>query len=167
MRSAIRTVLAAVLAWCVGAAAAVTLGLVGVSLIGATTDRATPSKAPTTGQPVRPDQRADEAISSPTALASPTSPTSDQPSTQTSEQDRRISSPGGAVLARCGTAGASVVSVSPAPGYRAIGAGGGPAPQVIVSFQSGQDLVRVVVRCPSGMPSATINTTTNDDVGDD
>lgn len=169
MRTAIRAVLAAALAWCVGAAAAATLGLVGVSLIGATlTDRAAPLESPTAEQSARPDRRADEAISSPTALASPSSPASAKPSTPTSDKERLISSPGGTVLARCSAAGASLVSVTPAPGYRATRASGGPAPEATVTFQSGQGQVGVVVRCLSGVPHATIHRAgVTDDVGDD
>jgi hypothetical protein len=169
MRTAIRAVLAAVLAWCVGAAAAVILGVVGVSLIGATlTDRAAPSQGPTAEQSAQPDRRADEAISAPTAPASPSAPTSDQPSTQTSDQARLISSPGGTMLARCSAAGAYLVSVSPAPGYRATGVSDGPAREATVTFQSGQGQVEVVVRCLSGIPHATIHRAGgNDDVGDD
>jgi hypothetical protein len=170
MRTGIRAVLAAALAWCVGAAAAVTLGVVGVSLIGATlTDPAAPSQSPTAEQSsVPPDRRADEDISSPTALASPSAPTSDEPSTQTSDQERLISSPGGTMLARCSAAGASLVSVSPTPGYRVTGVSDGPAPEATVTFQSAQAHVEVVVRCLSGVPHATIHrTTANDDVGDD
>jgi hypothetical protein len=169
MRTGIRAVLAAALAWCVGAAAAVTLGVVGVSLIGATlTDPAAPSQSPTAEQSARPDRRADEAISSPTALASPSAPTSDKPSTPTSDQERLISSPGGTMLARCSAAGASLVSVSPAPGYRVTEVSDSPAPKATVTFQSGLGRVEVVVRCLSGVPRATIHrATANDDVGDD
>jgi hypothetical protein len=169
MRTAIRAVLAAVLAWCVGAAAAVTLGLVSISLIGATlTDRAVPSQSPTAEQSAQLDRRADEVISSPTAPASPSAPTSDMPSTQTSDQERLISSPGGTMLARCSAAGAYLVSVSPAPSYRATGVSDGPAPEATVTFQSGQGEVEVVVRCLSGVPHATIHRAGgNDDVGDD
>jgi hypothetical protein len=70
MRTAIRAVLAAVLAWCVGAAAAVTLGVVGVSLIGATViDRDATAQGPTAGGSAEPDRRADDAVSSPTCRA--------------------------------------------------------------------------------------------------
>jgi hypothetical protein len=169
MRTAIRAVLAAVLAWCVGAVAAVTLGVVGVSLIGATlTDRAAPSQGPTAEQSARTERRADDAVSSPTAPPSPTSPTTNKPSTQTSDQERLISSAGGTVRARCSAAGAYLVSVSPAPGYRATRVGNGPAPEATVTFQSGQGRVEVVVRCLSGVPHATIHRAGgNDDVGDD
>jgi hypothetical protein len=165
MRTAIRAVLAAALAWCVGAAAAVTLGVVGVSLIGATlTDTAAPSQSPTAEQSARPDGT----ISSPTALASPSSPASAQPSTPTSDKERLISSPGGTVLARCSAAGASLGSVTPAPGYRATRVSGGSAPEATVTFQSGQGQVEVVLRCLAGVPHATIHHAgVTDDVGDD
>ena len=168
MRAAIRTALAAVLAWCVGAAAAVVLGLVGVALIGATlADQTRPSQGPTAGESPGPDRQADDAISSPTAQASPTSPSSDKPSPTTSDRERFIASPGGTVLAQCSTADAYLVSVNPAPGYRVTRIDNGPAPEATVTFQSAQGQVEVVVRCLSGVPHATIHrTTVNDDVGD-
>lgn len=169
MRIAIRTVLATVLAWCVGAAAAVTLGLVGVSLIGATmADRAAPARGPTASGSAGPDRGADEAISSPTGQASPSSPSSDKPTTPTTDRERLITSPGGSVFARCSVDGAYLASVRPAQGYRAARVGDGPAPEVTVTFQSTQDQVEVVVRCLSGMPRAIVHRiTVNDDVGDD
>jgi pyruvate/2-oxoglutarate dehydrogenase complex dihydrolipoamide acyltransferase (E2) component len=169
MRAAMRTALAAVLAWCIGAAAAAVLGLVGVSLIGAAlADQAAPSQGPTAGESPAPDRQANDAISSPTAEASPTSPRSDKPSPTTSDQERLITSPGGTVLARCSGTDAYLVSLSPAPGYRVTRVDPGPAPETTLTFQSGQSQVELVVRCLSGVPHATIHrTTVIDDVGDD
>ena len=154
MRAAFRAVLAAALAWSVGAAAVVALGVVGISLIGATmSDRAAPSRGPTSGKPAGPDRQASGAISSPTTLG-PHSPTAAK---------RLIISPGGTVRARCSGEAASLASVSPAPGYRAIAVNGGPAPEATVTFQSGQDRVEVVVRCLSGVPRVTLHGAGEDD----
>ena len=72
------------------------------------------------------------------------------------------------MLARCSTAGASLFSVSAAPGYRVTGVSDGPTPEATVTFLSGQGRVEVVVRCLSGVPHATIHRAGgNDDVGDD
>ena len=168
MRTAIRAALAAVLAWCVGAAAAATLGLIGISFIGATlTDKAAPAQGPTVGGSSGPEGPTDDVVSSPTAQASPTSPTSDKPSPTTSDRERPIASAGGTVLARCSAAGAYLVSLTPAPGYRATRVDPGPATEATVTFESGQGQVEMVVRCLSGEPQATIHrTTVNDDVGD-
>jgi|SRR5262245_11230537 len=167
MRAAIRTLSAAVLAWGIGAVAAVVLGVVSVSLIGATLpDKAAPSQSPAQ-QSAGSDDEEDEAISSPTAEASPTSPTSDNPSPPTSDRERLVASPGGTVLARCSAAGAYLVSLRPAPGYRVTRVDPGPAPDATVTFESGQGQVDMVVQCLSGVPHATIHrTTVNDDVGD-
>jgi hypothetical protein len=152
MRGAIRTMLAAVLAWCIGAAAAVVLGVAGVSLIGAAVT----------------DRPSDDAISSPTAQASPTSPANDTSSPPAGDAERPIDSPAGTLLARCSAAGAYLVSLRPAAGYRAIRVDPGPAPEATVTFQSGQGQVEMVVRCLSGVPHAAIHrTTVNDDVADE
>ena|SRR5262245_30973761 len=151
MRAAMRTLFAAVLAWCIGAAAAVALGVAGVSLIGAAVT----------------DRPSDDAISSPTAQASPTSPANDKSSPPTGDTQRPIDSPAGTVLARCSAAGAYLVSLRPAAGYRATRVDPGPAPEATATFESGQGQVEMVVRCLSGVPQATIHrTTVNDDVGD-
>ena len=155
MRTAIRALLAGVLAWGVGAAAASTLLVLGLSFAreqlsdrtvspGAAANQATP-RVPAAGSP------------SPSAIVGTPTATPDT-------TERRIVSPGGTVLIRCAAAGARVVAADPAPGFRTAAVSPDPAPEVTVVFASVEDQVKVSARCESGVPRATISV---DEPGDD
>lgn len=155
MRTAIRALFAGLLAWGVGAAAASTLLVLGLSFVrDQLSDRTAspaagashaPPRVPATGHP-----SPSATVGSPAATPDPS--------------ERRIGSPGGAVLVRCSAAGADIVAADPAPGFRVATRTPDPAPEVTVVFVSGEDYVQVAARCESGVPRATI---TAGEVGDD
>ena len=147
MRTAIRALLAGFLAWGVGAAAASTLLVLGLSFVREQlSDRTAPRASTDQGTPHGP------AAGSPSPSATVGSPTATPDSTE-----RRIGSPGGTVLVRCTGAGAQVVATDPAPGFRTIAVSPDPAPEVTVRFGSVEDLVQVSMRCLSGVPRATVS----------
>lgn len=68
-----------------------------------------------------------------------------------------ITSDGGTVVARCTADNrVEVLSWSPAQGFRVDNAEHGPAREVEVEFESGDDEVEIRVRCSDGEPSAAI-----------
>jgi hypothetical protein len=162
---------ASVLAWIVGAVAAVGVGILALSLIG---DGFTAR----TVQPLTPDVVAREASAAPVDPApAPVTPSStpgdDDPpgkatplasaSSQRSAADKLLWSAGGSVIARCTGTQVYLVSWSPEPGYRAHDVVRGPAPQASVRFGADDLEVSVSVRCVRGTPVATVVQRTEDD----
>ena len=151
-----RPVAASVVAWSMGAATAVGVGLVALSSIGtgfadqplqplAGTSVSQPA-APTTAAPTHP------APSTTTGPPQPTVATAGNPVSA----DRTINSVGGTVIARCLSAGAYLVGWSPAPGYNTDDLRRGPAAFASVTFESLQHEVQVSVRCIGGIPQSTV-----------
>jgi hypothetical protein len=64
-----------------------------------------------------------------------------------------ITSAGGTVVARCTADGlVELLSWSPAQGFRVDNAERGPAREVKVEFESGDDDIEVKIRCVDGVP---------------
>lgn len=167
----VRRLVASVLAWIVGAVAAVGVGILALSLIG---DGFTAR----TVQPLTPDVVAREASAAPVDTApAPVTPSStpgdDDPpgratpsasaSDQWSTADKLLWSAGGSVIARCTGTQVYLVSWSPEPGYRARDVVRGPAPQGSVRFDSDDIGVSVSVQCVRGTPVATVTQRIDDD----
>ena len=178
--------LAGVAAWLLGAVAATGGSLLAVSLLGrgiiapapsqqlteAAVNRALASEAseaarssPTATPPaapsptpsprhakVRPAVRATPATAPPATAAPAPQPTSTV-----------LTSVGGTVVARCGTAGAYLVSWSPQQGYEAVGVIRGPAATAQAKFGNGQRVVVMKVSCTGAVPSATTSSHRIDD----
>jgi serine/threonine-protein kinase len=70
--------------------------------------------------------------------------------------DRTLSTVGGSVVARCVGSTASIVSATPLAGYTVGSLNRGPGTQAGVTFSALVTTVRVVVRCSSGVPTASI-----------
>jgi hypothetical protein len=171
----VRRLVASVLAWIVGAVAAVGVGILALSLIGE-------GFTARTVQPLTPDVVAREASAAPVdsapAPATPSStPGDDDPpgratplasaSSQRSTADKLLWSAGGSVIARCTGTQVYLVSWSPEPGYRARDVARGPAPEGSVQFDgddtAGEIEVWVSVRCVRGTPVATVTQRIDDD----
>jgi hypothetical protein len=157
---------ASVLAWIVGAVAAVGVGMLALSLIG---DGLTAR----TVQPLTPDVVARDPAPAPDPppgtpgdddppASAPPSP-SGSASGQRSGADKLLWSAGGSVIARCTGVQVYLVSWSPEPGYRAPAVVRGPAAQASVRFDADDVRVSVSVRCASGTPVATATRRGDDD----
>jgi len=137
-----------VIAWTLGAAVSVGVGLLALSLIGVglTNDSGdhltqpvgradlpgptVPSSQPTTGDPSAGPS------ASPMATA-----------TATVGQNRTIDTNGGTVVARCQPGGAYLVYWSPSPGFRAGVDNRGPAAEARLSFESSSREIKIRVTC--------------------
>lgn len=76
-----------------------------------------------------------------------------------------LSSPGGSVLADCGSTGAYLISWSPQQGYRADDVVRGPAATATVDFLAGPSGVRVAVTCAGSVPTEAVRSLGRDDDG--
>lgn len=148
----VRPVAASLAAWAVGAAAAVAVGMLALSLIGnplsdgpienlnATTVTQT-SADPPTASPVAPSS---------TSTSSAPASKSGSPTASGKSSDRTVNSRGGTVVARCTPGGAYLVGWSPAPGYRLDDIVRGPAPVARVTFGTRSTEVKITISCVSG-----------------
>jgi hypothetical protein len=147
-----RPLLAGLLAWVVGATAAIVVGLLALSLIDADL---TGSGDP----PIAADPFVDTVATGPpsSTTSGPTSGpapgASGGPATQ-----RRLNSAGGYVLAQCQGANAYLVFWSPAPGYRVRDVDRGPRDDARVRFESGEREVEMRITCAGGVPGAAVET---------
>jgi hypothetical protein len=119
-----------------------------------------PSSAPsaTRSPEARPAQGPPQAEVTPSARASRSRPASSPRARATATPASTVlSSPGGTAVAECRTAGAYLVSWSPAPGYEAGSVARGPAPTAQVTFNSAATAGSVVmlVSCSTGVPTAS------------
>jgi hypothetical protein len=78
-----------------------------------------------------------------------------------------LTSPGGTAVAECRTAGAYLVSWSPATGYEAGAVSRGPAATARVTFDSDANSVTMRVSCPAGAPTASSTVGGSGSGGDD
>jgi hypothetical protein len=166
-----------VLAWVLGAACAVAVGALALSLIGSSLgDRSRPPLA------TQADTQDDGQASDPPAAAPPSSPASsakESPagSPSASPSPRRSASPAphlspspapvpiqrdftfdvGSVTAQCTGDMAYLVSWSPAQGYRVDGVRRGPALTVHVELESLTTEAGITVRCVDGIPRASVS----------
>ncbi len=164
MSVSLRRVLASVLAWLVGAAAAVGVGLLALSWIGdglTTTTAAAlqpetvtrdPSAAPSSDQP---SPTVSGASPSPGGSVSPKPSRSAPVAAPTGAQpDRVVTSKGGSAVARCTNGLAYLVSWSPNPGYRVDDVLRGPAVEARVQFEAVGSEVLLRVKCLNGVPQS-------------
>ena len=173
-------IVAGVGAWLLGAGTATAGSLLAVSLLGqgiadspgqqlteaavnqalareasqTTTQTALPRVRPSPARPAR-------TLPAPTRSA-PAAPTpSAGPRTAVSPSQQAsggtvLMSQGGTILAECRSAGAYLVSWSPAPGYEADDVTRGPAATARVVFESVSYSVTMAVSCPSGTAGAPV-----------
>ena len=136
---------ASVIAWTLGAAVSVSVGLLALSLIGV---GLTNGSGDHLTQPVG---RADE----PVVTITPPPPSDDPSATPTAAPtataavgaSHTIDTAGGIVVARCEAGGAYLVSWSPSPGYRADNVDRGPKAEARVSFEGNGREINIRVTC--------------------
>ncbi len=152
--SAARRTIVALVAWAVGAALSVSIGLLALSKISDRLDSGAarqpvpwtapvPSRSPT-GTPWSPAPR------SATPAAAPVQ-RGDASPTHTPTADQVVSSTGGSAVVRCGSDGAYLVSWSPQPGYSIGPVSRGPETVAQVVFESAGGTIRLAVRCVGGV----------------
>ena len=101
---------------------------------------------------------ATQASEPPSDTAEPTSSPSPEPTTEDAAEPTVITTSAGTVVAQCSNDDlAEVVSWSPAQGFRVDNADRGPAREVEIEFESGDDDIEVKVRCVNGVPTDVAN----------
>jgi serine/threonine-protein kinase len=173
-------ILIVVVAWLLGAATATGGCLLAVSLLGdgfgvtgSTGQQLTSgdvnrllaaagresSSAPTATQsrsaharPVTRRPRAARPTPTPTPTSAPT------PAQSTTPVGTLLSSQGGTVVATCESAGAHLITWSPAQGYEVSWVDPGPAPVARVSFETNTTEVHMNISCQGGTPVASTST---------
>ncbi|HEX6872993.1 MAG TPA: hypothetical protein VF163_17995 [Micromonosporaceae bacterium] len=157
----VRPVIAGVVGWIAGAATSVVVGLLALSLIG---DDLTDGAS----QPWTADALAQaDAVSRPSAQPSPTagrpSPTGSPSAAAEKGVQRRLSSAGGDVVARCQPSGVYLLYWTPAQGFRAHDVVRGPAERAKITFEGSGREVKIEVTCADGVPEATVTDEHEDD----
>jgi hypothetical protein len=147
-----RPLVAGLAAWVVGAATAVGVGLISLTLIGGGVtegpfQQLTQSAVPVATQPSLP-------VPENSADATPTPGPS---------ADRTISTQGGSVVAECRDGQAYLVGWSPAPGYKASDIKRGPAATAKLEFEGHERKVKVSVVCSAGVILPTIEVESEED----
>jgi hypothetical protein len=134
-----------VIAWTLGAAVSIGVGLLALSLIGV--GLSTDSGDHLT-EPVGRAEAPPVAITTPPpASATPTPDASPTPPPATVGPNRTIDTAGGNVVARCEPGGAYLLYWSPSPGYRASADVRGPATEARLSFESTTREINIRVTC--------------------
>ena len=159
-------VLLAIGAWLLGASAAACGSLVAISLIGQSiADPATQQLAASSVNRALAARHGSDRSPGPTPRASATRPAATAPLTSSpgavAPAGTLLSSPGGSVVAMCGTAGAFLISWSPQPGYAAKDVARGPAATAGLLFETGNHGVSLIVTCTGSVPSASVTTVVN------
>jgi hypothetical protein len=147
---------ASVVAWLVGAVAAVGVGMLALSLIG---DGLTTH----TVQPLSADSVAREASAGTGAPGTPSAGPTVSPSASGTE--KVVSSAGGTAIVRCTGGAAYLVSWSPEQGYGAHDVARGPGPVASVTFESDNGKVYLTVRCTGDEPRPTVSQRSDDHGG--
>ena len=176
-------ILLGVLGWLAVAAAAVTIGILTVSLIGRgitygtsqplSSDAVTRAldQAGATGTPGAAAEATPRRTPEATPAASPTdTPRSAEPrrptATTSPGPDAKVASlwsEGGTVIARCQGSTAYLTSWSPHQGYVTDEAERGPDRKTSVQFESAAQDVKVIVTCVNGRPHEVVETDDDDD----
>ncbi len=157
----VRPVVVSAVAWSVGVAISVTVGLLALRAVGLDLGDETavqPLTSGTVGTASSPEESPEESpVESPSAEPA-TSATSPSPSvTARAGSDRWLTSSGGNVLARCSGGQAFLVSWSPAPGYRAEDIQRGPAPAARLTFEGTGSEFKMTVTCAGDVPQSTVH----------
>jgi hypothetical protein len=179
-------ILIAVAAWLLGAATATGGCLLAVSLLGAgfgvtgrsgqqlTTDGvakalaaaerkspSTPPATPSRSARARPATRRPRAARpTPTPTPPPTPTSTPTPAQSTTPAATPFSSQGGTVVATCESAGAYLITWSPAQGYEVDHVFRGPAGQASVRFETNSTAVTMTITCPGGPGGTPVESTT-------
>ncbi len=153
----ISPVVVSLVAWTVGAATAVGVGLIALSAIGVGTADG-PIRSLTTNPQAVPTRVPGDTPTNP-----PTSPGPPPTTTAGASSERTVTSPGGNVVAACRASGAYLVGWSPAPGYRAEDVVRGPAQPARLTFKKPEREIKVTVRCANGVVQASIDDEPEDD----
>jgi hypothetical protein len=151
-----RSALLAVSAWTVGAAAAVGVGLLALSLVGNTFLNGPSDPLAQAGNPLPATQPTATMSCPATTVPALTADSPASASAGASGTERQLSSAGGSVLARCTADGAYLVLWSPAQGYHAGDVIRGPAASARVEFESLTSEIKVVVTCVGGVLQANV-----------
>jgi hypothetical protein len=183
-------ILITVAAWLLGAATATGGCLLAVSLLGAgfgvtgssgqqlTTDgvakalaaaerespsapAATPSRS-ARARPATRRPRAARPTSTPTPTQPPTPISTPTPAQSTTPVGTPFSSQGGTVVATCKSAGAYLITWSPAQSYQVDSFVQGPAAQARVRFDTTSTAVTMNISCPNGTPVESTTTSTDE-----
>jgi hypothetical protein len=138
-------VAASVVAWTLGAAVSIGVGLLALSLVGV---GLTGDSGDHLAQPVG---RADTPVTTATPTADPPSVASTgsalTPATAATGPNRTIDTAGGTVVAQCVGGGAYLVYWSPSPGFRSEDVSRGPAAQARVTFKGVAREIKISVTC--------------------
>ena len=148
----LRSVAFVAAAWILGAATSVGVGLLALTLVGEDL-RGDASRPLTADASV---VAGTASTIAPTIVASPTGPTPSTTATIPTGETRRLSSPGGDVLARCSAAGVYLVYWSPAQGFRTDDVNRGPAPVATLSFERATVETKLKITCVGGVPQLEI-----------
>jgi hypothetical protein len=155
-----RAVLVAV-GWLVVAGAAATTATVALNTIGAGILGA--SSRPRTPADIHRELAADRPFagsSAPAAEAPPgpaVTPTGTPTSTVSPPPRRILATDGGTVVAQCAAGQVTLLSWSPAQGYRTDGVTRGPAPVASIKFKAANAELLVTVRCAGAEPVASVS----------
>ena len=162
MSTTVRRTAVALVAWAIGAAFSVSIGLLALLQINHRLDTgpARPpaprnAPAPSAGNAGAPSLQTARPAS---AATGPVTPPATSPGQRTGGAGptpataQVVSSIGGSAVARCDGDSAYLLSWSPRPGYLIGPVDRGPAPVAQVAFQSSGGTVRLSVRCFGGVP---------------
>jgi hypothetical protein len=169
--------LAGVGAWLLGAGAATAGSLLAVSVLGQglapapgqqltvdAVNHALASEAAEAARSAAPmppvSSSAAPLVPRPKKLSPPPSATPAAPAPQPATTD--LTSVGGSVVAGCQSAGAYLLSWSPAQGYEAQWVIRGPAATAKVTFEGLRKLVTMTISCSGGVPSASTTVSHNE-----
>jgi hypothetical protein len=133
-----------VVAWTLGAAVSIGVGLLALSLVGV---GLTGDSGDHLTQPV---DRADTPVATVTAPPSAeplASSSASTPSSAITGPSRTIDTAGGTVVAQCVNGNAYLVYWSPSPGFRSSDVNRGPAAEARVGFEGGTREIKVRVTC--------------------
>ncbi|MGE5827938.1 MAG: hypothetical protein ACM30G_06170 [Micromonosporaceae bacterium] len=156
--SRLRPALTSLLAWAAGATAAVAVGLLALSLIrsGLTDDAF---------QPITPEAVGQTEPGPSVAASASTGPVTTPTAGRAASAERRATTAGGTVVARCQGGLAYLVYWTPEPDFKADHVTRGPAAQVRVTFEAPGREITVTFVCVGGVPEPTVRHDWGDDSG--
>ncbi|WP_156960487.1 hypothetical protein [Amycolatopsis taiwanensis] len=142
--------------WLLAAVATAAIGTVALDIVGS--GILGPQNQPLTEADVNQALASARAAQPP---ASSTTPVTTAPTTTTPAIPHGLNTPGGSLVAACDGDQVTLLSWSPAQGFRTDGGvARGPAPTASIKFKSGKTEIRVTVSCRNGEPVA--DTATDD-----
>ena len=115
--------------------------------------RATPTPTPTGTMPAGPVVVPTNPGATPTAKPTTTTTPSASPPAPTGT---RLTSPGGSVLADCGSGGAALSDPAPEPGFDVESFDAGPTVAAEIVFVDGLERYRMTVTCVAGIPTPVV-----------